>query len=83
MGLDSPLNNDKTFFVEAKRAYRIQKRKHRKKRTNKKWAKRYGCDVKFKEIKIEQCVLNALRNNELEITGNPILEKEFNYNYKR
>ena len=51
--------------------YRVQKRKHKKKRINKKWVKRYGYDIKFKYINIGDCTFKRLCDNTIEISGNP------------
>ena len=38
--------------LECKQPYQVQIRRHKKKRINKKWAKRYGYETKFKMVKM-------------------------------
>lgn len=53
MGVDLAQRGDLTSFtVEGKSPYQVQIRRHRKKRINKKWAKRYGYKTMFKTVKM-------------------------------
>lgn len=53
IGVDLANSGDLTSFtVECVKPYQIQIRRHRKKRINKKWAKRYGYKTVFKTVKI-------------------------------
>lgn len=53
MGVDLAQRGDLTgFTVECKMPYQVQIRRHRKKRINKKWAKRYGYKTMFKTVKM-------------------------------
>ena len=48
--------------------YLIQARKHRKKRINKKWAKRYGFKYMFKVVEMEDVEIEN-NNDEIDILG--------------
>lgn len=48
--------------------YLVQIRKHRKKRINKKWAKRYGFKYMFKPVEIVDCEIEN-RDGEIDILG--------------
>lgn len=48
--------------------YLVQVRKHRKKRINKKWAKRYGFKHKFKPVEIVDCEVEN-HDGEIDILG--------------
>lgn len=52
--------------------YRVQRKHHKKKRINKKWAKRYGYVTKFKTYRIDEV---SIEQNEgaLSFTGQKIL----------
>ena len=52
----------------------VQVRRHKKKRINKKWAKRYGYKTMFKSIKLEEAYVKPNEN------GFDILGKNFIYN---
>jgi hypothetical protein len=53
MGVDLAKRGDLTSFtVECTTPYQVQIRRHRKKRINKKWAKRYGYKTMFKTVKM-------------------------------
>lgn len=52
-GVDLSQHRDLTgFTVECLAPHRVQVRRHKKKRINKKWAKRYGYVTKFKKIRM-------------------------------
>ena len=53
MDVDLAQRGDLTSFtVEYTAPYQVQIRRHRKKRINKKWAKRYGYKTMFKTVKM-------------------------------
>lgn len=62
-----------SFTFSCSSPYQIQKRRHKKKRINKKWAKRYGYLTKFAEIRLQEVSLvNEHRHDdilELEFAG--------------
>lgn len=43
-----------TFSITFKEPYQVQRRKHKKKRINKKWAKKYGYITKFKTYQVDE-----------------------------
>lgn len=49
--------------------YSVQRRKHRKKRINKKWAKRYGFKTVFKNVRVNDVTYDFSENGELDILG--------------
>ena len=53
-GIDIAQGTDATAATLIGRTpYQIQRRRHKKKRINKKWAKRYGYVTKFREYRLE------------------------------
>lgn len=46
-----------SFSLRCSSPYQVQKRRHKKKRINKKWAKRYGYVTKFTEVRLEEVSL--------------------------
>lgn len=53
MGVDLARSGDLTgFTVKCVAPYQVQIRRHRKKRINKKWAKRYGYKTMFKTVEM-------------------------------
>lgn len=58
-----------SFTLIAQKPYQVQVRRHRKKRINKKWAKRYGYITKFKNVRLED-VRFTRDNEDLIFTGN-------------
>ena len=57
--------------------YMIPKRRHKKKRINKKWAKRYGYVTKFKNVKLED--VNFDNSNERVAILGTLSKGEFYY----
>lgn len=49
--------------------YQEQIRKHKKKRINKKWAKRYGYRTKFRQVIVDEFVCETPNDNEIEVVG--------------
>ena len=71
-GIDtSALENVQSITAEYSEPYQEQRRKHKKKRINKKWAKRYGYVTKYRKWRIKEV---SLTNNgfEFEATGRNI-----------
>ena len=70
------LNGHKTFgqscTVELTEPYQVQSRKHKKKRINKKWAKRYGYETKFRGVRIKDISLTNRNDNEFTVTGRDV-----------
>lgn len=50
-------DNTSGFTLEFQSPYLVQIRRHRKKRINKKWAKRYGHKTMFKSVRFTECSL--------------------------
>lgn len=46
-----------SFYIECSAPYEVQKRRHKKKRINKKWAKRYGYRTKFAKVELKEVSL--------------------------
>lgn len=54
-GIDLSNNRDMSCSMKLLSPYQIQKRKHKKRRINKKWAKKYGYITKYTHIIVENC----------------------------
>lgn len=69
-GVDLSQHRDLTSFtIECSTPYQVQIRRHKKKRINKKWAKRYGYKTKFKTVRMTDAQFRQGENNfELGIT---------------
>ena len=73
IGIDLANGQDATCAsMVFQKTYQVQRRRHKKKRINKKWAKRYGYVTKFKTYRIEEV---SIEQNEgaLSFTGQKIL----------
>lgn len=73
IGIDLANGQDATCAsMVFQKTYQVQRRCHKKKRINKKWAKRYGYVTKFKTYRIEEV---SIEQNEgaLSFTGQKIL----------
>lgn len=69
MGVDLISTGDlRHFTVEGVLPYQVQIRRHKKKRINKKWAKRYGYKTVFKQIKLTD-VQVIEHETDVDITG--------------
>lgn len=68
---NNSIPNTDSFTVELKTPYKVQIRRHKKKRINKKWAKRYGYITKFKSVKITDVTFKH-GNKDFEIIGNGV-----------
>lgn len=66
-GMD--LSACQSFSAELSEPYQVQRRTHKKKRINKKWAKRYGYETKFRKWRINELSLIDRDNFEFEATG--------------
>ena len=74
-GIDLAHGSDFTgCTVLFRQPVQVQVRRHKKKRINKKWAKRYGYKTVFKSIKLEEAYVKPNEN------GFDILGKNFIYN---
>lgn len=69
-GVDLSQHRDLTSFtIKCSTPYQVQIRRHKKKRINKKWAKRYGYKTKFKTVRMTDAQFRQGENNfELGIT---------------
>jgi hypothetical protein len=69
-GIDLARGNDMSCSMELVASpYKVQKRKHKKKRINKKWAKRYGYKTKFKTVSIQDCAFISKSEGYFDVTG--------------
>lgn len=50
----SPFPDATGFSLIFSSPYQVQRRRHKKKRINKKWAKRYGYVTKYKKVKLDE-----------------------------
>lgn len=67
-GIDLAAPGAQSFIAEYSEPYQEQRRKHKKKRINKKWAKRYGYVTKFRKWRIKEVSLMS-NGLEFEATG--------------
>lgn len=68
--LDFPMAAGKNFTVEYSEPILVQARRHKKKRIDKKWRKRYGYITIFRKKQLTDCVVSHdISNNELSITA--------------
>jgi hypothetical protein len=66
-GLDLA-NSGMSCSMELNQPYQVQKRRHKKKRINKKWAKKYGYLTMFKSVKIRDCSI-VTHEDGFDVTG--------------
>ena len=66
------LSGAQSFSTEFSEPYQEQRRKHKKKRINKKWAKRYGYVTKFRKWRIKEMTFTGDNNLEFEVLGKNI-----------
>ena len=72
-GMDlSDLSDWSSISVQYSEPYQEQRRKHKKKRINKKWAKRYGYVTKFRKWRINEVSLIPGGGFEFEASGKNI-----------
>ena len=68
-GIDIANSTDATAATLVCRSpYQVQRRRHKKKRINKKWAKRYGYMTKFREYRLEDVGIRQ-KDDMLEFVG--------------
>ena len=73
IGIDLADGQDATCAsMVFQKAYQVQRRRHKKKRINKKWAKRYGYVTKFKTYQLEDVHIEQ-NEGALSFTGQRIL----------
>ena len=70
VGLDLARCGD--FTVEFQCPYTVQRRRHKKKRINKKWAKRYGYVTRFRYVRLNEVEIIRSRNEEINAIGRSI-----------
>lgn len=68
-GIDLAHGNNTLYHMELASPYQVQKRRHKKKRINKKWAKRYGYKTKFKTVSIQDCTFISKGEGCFDVTG--------------
>lgn len=66
---DASMLGAQSFSAEFSEPYQEQRRKHKKKRINKKWAKRYGYVTKYRKWRIKEMTFTGKNNFEFEATG--------------
>ena len=66
---DASMLGGQSFSAEFSEPYQEQRRKHKKKRINKKWAKRYGYVTKYRKWRIKEMTFTGKNNFEFEATG--------------
>ena len=71
IGIDLAYGVDMYCSMEIRGLHQVQKRRHRKKRINKKWAKRYGYITVFDDIKIRDYSLVEHNDYDMELVGTP------------
>lgn len=72
-GIDLAYGVDMSYSVETRGSHQVQKRRHKKKRINKKWAKRYGYRTILDDVKIRDCTLVTHNDCDVEFVGTPEL----------
>lgn len=68
-GIDLARESDMSCSMELAAPYQVQKRRHKKKRINKKWAKRYGYKTNFKSVKIRDVAFIPQGYGYFDVTG--------------
>jgi ribosomal protein L21 len=66
IGLDFAQNCDMSCSIQFSQPYQEQIRRHKKKRINKKWAKRYGFRTKYRKIRIPEVSIVPKLNHDYE-----------------
>lgn len=66
---DASMLGGQSFSAEFGEPYQEQRRKHKKKRINKKWAKRYGYVTKYRKWRIKEVTFTSKNSFEFEATG--------------
>ena len=68
-GIDLAHGVDMSCSMEIRGSHQVQKRRHKKKRINKKWAKRYGYITVLDDVKIRDCTLVKHNDCDMEFVG--------------
>ena len=69
-----PMATGQNFTVEYIEPILVQARRHKKKRIDKKWRKRYGFKTIFRKKQLTDCVVSHdILNNELSITARELI----------
>ena len=72
-GIDLAHGSDFTgYTILFQQPVQVQVRRHKKKRINKKWAKRYGYKTVFKSFELEEAYINP-HENEFNIIGKNLI----------
>lgn len=66
-----PMTDTQTFTVQYQGTVTEQVRRHKKKRINKKWAKRYGYRTVLKTYQMNEVRFTRNEDNKFEILGSP------------
>ena len=67
IGFDaSPFPDATGFSMIFSSPYQVQRRRHKKKRINKKWAKRYGYVTKYKKVKLDEVYFKGPEKDEYD-----------------
>lgn len=69
IGIDLANGNDMSYSIELASPYQVQKRRHKKKRINKKWAKRYGYKTTIKIVSIQNCTFTSKSEDYFDVIG--------------
>lgn len=69
LAADFAKNCDLSYSMQFCEPYQEQNRRHKKKRINKKWAKRYGFRTKFKKFRFNEVSIVPKPNFEFEFVG--------------
>lgn len=68
-GVDLAHGRDMTASLSFREPYQVQARRHKKRRINKKWAKRYGYITKYRDVQIENAHIEDRSENSFNIVG--------------
>lgn len=67
IGFDAaPFPDVAGFSMIFSQPYQVQRRRHKKKRINKKWAKRYGYVTKYKKVKLDEVYFKGSEKDEYD-----------------
>lgn len=71
-GIDLAHGHDMTASLSFREPYQVQVKRHKKRRINKKWAKRYGYITKYRDVHIENVHIEDEAENSFNIIGEKI-----------
>lgn len=71
-GIDLAHGRDMTASLSFREPYQVQVKRHKKRRINKKWAKRYGYVTKYRDVQIENARIENESENSFNIIGEQI-----------